>query len=69
MAGCHWVKGTQPTCPVGVIVIREALLNQFSLNYKFLITSGSGSQYVLPVLAYGNTNTFTNTTWYSLPPK
>jgi hypothetical protein len=37
-------------------------MNQFPLNYKFLITSGSGSQFVLPVYAYGNTNTFTNTT-------
>jgi len=45
-----------------VVLVTNQNMNQFPLDYQFLITSGSGSQSVLPVLAYGNTNTFTNTT-------
>jgi hypothetical protein len=45
-----------------VVLVTNQNMNQFPLDYQFLITSGSGSQFVLPVYAYGNTNTFTNTT-------
>ncbi len=34
-----------------VVLVTNQNMNQFPLKYKFLITSGSGSQYVLPVLA------------------